>query len=103
MVFAVVFFLNAAANFVLGIALGGILGPTEFGRFATVALGATTLGVALFDWLRLSSMRFYPASTSRAVVSASLEASYLAMIVAAVCCCSERPMASVRRWLRSRR
>ncbi len=84
MVFALVFFLNAAANFGLGIALGAILGPTEFGRFATVALGATTLGVALFDWLRLSSMRFYAASEGRAVVSSSLEASYLAMIVAAV-------------------
>jgi hypothetical protein len=59
MVYAVVFFLNAAANFALGVTLGALLGPAEFGRYATVALGASILAMTFFDWLRLSSIRFF--------------------------------------------
>jgi hypothetical protein len=73
MIFAVVFFLNAAANFVLGIVLGALLGPAEFGHYATVALGASTRAIASFDRLRLSSIRFY-VGADREVTAASLEA-----------------------------
>ncbi len=83
MVFAIVFFVNAVANFVLGIALSALLGPAEFGRFATVALAAMTLGLALFDWLRLSSIRFSGADEEREATAASLDAGYIAMIAAA--------------------
>ena len=55
MLFAVVFFLNSAANFALGIVLSALLGPAEFGRYATVALAAITLAGAAFDWLRYST------------------------------------------------
>ena len=82
MIFVVVFFLNAAANFALGVLLSALLGPTEFGRFATVTLGATTLAMALFDWLRLSCVRFSAFDEGRKATAASLEASYLAMIAA---------------------
>ena len=84
MVFAIVFLLNAVANFVLGITLSALLGPAEFGRYATVALDAMTLGMALFDWLRLSSIRFSGADENREATAASLDASYIAMIVVAV-------------------
>ncbi len=80
MVFAFVFFLNAAANFALGVVLGALLGPAEFGRYATVALAATTLGGAMFDWLRLSSLRFSGDSEARVGVAASLDAGYLLMM-----------------------
>ncbi len=84
MLYAVVFFLNTAANFALGVAISALLGPAEFGRYATVALGASILAMGFFDWLRLSSIRFSAAGERREVTAASLEASYIAMIVAAV-------------------
>jgi hypothetical protein len=84
MVCAVVFFLNAAANFALGVTLGALLGPAEFGRYASVALGASILAMTFFDWLRLSSIRFSAAGERREITAASLEASYIAMIVVAV-------------------
>ncbi|THD43103.1 MAG: hypothetical protein E7774_13720 [Bradyrhizobium sp.] len=80
MLFAAVFFLNSAANFVLGIALSALLGPAEFGRYATVALAANTLAGALFDWLRHSNLRFAGDNDERVSVAASLEASYLGAI-----------------------
>lgn len=80
MLFALFFFINAAANFALGVALSALLGPAEFGRYATVFLGATTLATALFDWLRLSSIRFSVTEDRRVPVASSLDAAYLAMI-----------------------
>ena len=80
MVFAVVFFLNVTANFVFGVVMSALLGPAEFGRYATVALAAVTLGGALFDWLRFSSLRFSGDSEGRRRVAASLDAGYLLMV-----------------------
>ena len=80
MLFAVVFFLNSAANFALGIVLSALLGPAEFGRYATVALAAITLAGAAFDWLRYSTLRFAGEPGERAGVAASLEASYLGVM-----------------------
>jgi O-antigen/teichoic acid export membrane protein len=80
MVFAIVFLLNAVANFLLGIILSALLGPAEFGRYATVALGAATLATTSFDWLRLSSIRFSASYENREATSASLDAGYIAMI-----------------------
>lgn len=83
MLFAVVFFFNAAANFALGVALSALMGPAEFGRYSTVFLGATTLGAALFDWLRLSSIRFSTGEERRVSVASSLDAAWLTMIALA--------------------
>ena len=58
MLIAAAFLLNSAGNFVLGVALSAILGPAEFGRYATVALAALTLAGSTFDWLRFSTIRF---------------------------------------------
>lgn len=84
MLFALFFFLNAAANFALGVALSALLGPAEFGRYATAFLGATTLATALFDWLRLSSIRFSAADERRVPVASSLDAAWLTMIAFAL-------------------
>ncbi len=84
MVFVIVFLLNAAANFALGLALSAILGPTQYGRFATIALAATVMALSLFDWLRLASLRFSGAREHRETTQASLDASYIAMIVLAI-------------------
>jgi O-antigen/teichoic acid export membrane protein len=80
MVFAVVFFLNSAANFVFGVVLGAWLGPAEFGRYATVALAATTLGGALFAWLKLSSLRFSGDADGRREIAASLDLGFIVMM-----------------------
>jgi len=80
MFIAVIFFLNVTANFIFGVVVSALLGPAEFGRYATVALAAVTLGGALFDWLRFSSIRFSGDSEERHRVAASLDAGYLAMM-----------------------
>ncbi|MGA2494700.1 MAG: hypothetical protein ABSF67_17435 [Roseiarcus sp.] len=77
MVFAVAFFLNSAANFAFGIVLSALLGPAEFGRYATVALAANTLAGAAFDWLSRSSLRFSGDDQGRGRIAASLDAGYL--------------------------
>ena len=69
--FAVVFFVNSAANFAIGLTLSALLGPAEFGRYATAMLAAMTLATALFDWLRLSSQRFSGDVEGRARIAAS--------------------------------
>src|ERR1700677_255955 len=80
MFIAVAFFLNVTANFVFSVAMSAVLGPAEFGRYATVALAAVTLGGAMFDWLRFSSLRFGGDSEGRKQVAASLDAGYLSMM-----------------------
>ncbi len=80
MIFTLAFFLNIAANFVFGIAIGAILGVAEFGRFATVSLAAITLGVALFDWLRYAALRFWSDESRRLQTAASLDLAYLAVM-----------------------
>ena len=79
MLFAVSFFVNAVANFALGLALSAILGPAEFGRYATAQLAALTLAVGMLDWLRLSTLRFSGDDANRVVIASSLEAGYLAL------------------------
>lgn len=59
MLISLTFFLNAAINFILGLAVAKVLGPEEFGRFAVASTVSTTLGIILFDWLRLSATQFY--------------------------------------------
>ncbi len=78
MIFATVFFLNSAANFAFGIALSALLGPAEFGRYATVALAAGILSAGVFEWLRQSSIRFSGQIEDRARIAATLDAGYLA-------------------------
>ena len=81
MLFATVFYFNSLGNFVLGVALSALLGPAEFGRYATVALAAITLATAVLDWLRFSALRFSGEARGRIRIASSLEAAYLGVIV----------------------
>jgi hypothetical protein len=71
MIFAIVLFVNSAANFVFGVVLSALLGPAEFGRYATVAPAALTLAAAAFDWLRYSSLRSSGDDEGRARIASS--------------------------------
>jgi O-antigen/teichoic acid export membrane protein len=82
MLIAAAFLINSAGNFVLGVLLSAILGPAEFGRYATVALAGLTLAGAVFDWLRLSTIRFAGDAQRQASFAASLEAANLAITLA---------------------
>ena len=82
MLIAAAFLFNSAGNFVLGVALSAILGPAEFGRYATVALAGLTLAGGVFDWLRLSTIRFAGDAERAPAFTASLEAAYLAVALA---------------------
>ncbi len=86
MLIAAAFLLNSAGNFVLGVALSAILGPAEFGRYATVALAALTLAGSTFDWLRFSTIRFSGDPSRQASFAASLEAAYLAVALGLYAC-----------------
>ena len=76
MIFALAYLGNAAANFIFGLVVSAALGPAEFGRYATAALAATVLAALAFDWLRLSTNRFWLSQPDPARVSAGLEAGY---------------------------
>jgi O-antigen/teichoic acid export membrane protein len=91
MIFALTFFLNAAANFAFGLGLSAILGPAEFGRYSTVQLASITLAGGMLDWLRLSSLRFSGDREARVAVGSSLEAGYFGLALlayAAVALCA---------------
>lgn len=96
MIFAVVSVLNSAANFAIGLTLSALLGPAEFGRYATLMLAAVTLATALFDWLRLSSQRFSGDIEGRAHIAASLDVAFLAMMALAVVVVAAAALAGFR-------
>lgn len=59
MMLVAIFFLNAALSFALSLALASLLGPEGFGRFAIGLSVTLVVNTALFEWLRLSTTRFY--------------------------------------------
>ncbi len=63
MIVLLAFFLNACANFVIGLLIAKFLGPAEYGRFALAFAIAVVVQTALYDWLRLSATRFYSRRT----------------------------------------
>lgn len=71
------FIVNAGLNLVVGLAVAAVLGPAEYGRFAVASMAAIVAGTALFEWLRLSTTRFWAGGD--AGLRASLEAGYLLM------------------------
>lgn len=75
------FFANACVNFVIGLLIAKFLGPEEYGRFALAFAIATVVQTALYDWLRLSTTRFYSGRTRDAApfVRATLAACFLAV------------------------
>jgi O-antigen/teichoic acid export membrane protein len=59
MTIVLAFLVNAALNFALGLLVAKFLGPDEFGRYAVAMAVAVVLNTACFEWLRLSTTRFY--------------------------------------------
>lgn len=53
------FLFNAGANFAIGLAVAYILGAEQFGVFALAAAAGALLQTLFFEWLRLSTNRFY--------------------------------------------
>ncbi|WP_342359182.1 lipopolysaccharide biosynthesis protein [Terrarubrum flagellatum] len=53
------FIVNSFLNFVLGLALAKFLGPDDFGRYAIAMAFAVLVNSVMFDWIRLSTARFY--------------------------------------------
>lgn len=51
----------ALVAFVSVIVFARILGPQEYGPYSLLIVAATTGNIVLFQWLRLSLLRFYPA------------------------------------------
>ncbi len=81
MTIVLTFIFNAGLNLVVGLAVAGVLGPVEYGRFAVASMLAIVLGTALFEWLRLSATRYIAEPGSRHTRVASLEAGYVAIAV----------------------
>lgn len=72
------FLLNTLFNFILGLLVAYFLGPAEFGRFAlALAIGALAQSL-IFDWIRLSALRFFSgaAHLSRPELAPTLDISF---------------------------
>ncbi len=84
------FFVNTLCNFAIGLLVAKFLGPEEFGRFALALAIGVVLQTAVFDWIRLSSIRFYSARSRaerpelRATLDLTFGAIAAAVAVAAV-------------------
>ena len=57
------FVVNALFNFVIGLVVAKFLGPEEYGRFALALALGLVIQTAVFDWIRLSAIRFYSERT----------------------------------------
>jgi len=68
--------LNAIFNLAIGLLVARFLGPAEFGRFALALAFAAVAQLLVFDWLRLSALRFAPASESSGGAAASLNLAF---------------------------
>lgn len=55
----ITFLLNAGLNFGVGLAVAAVLGPADYGRYAVGASAGALIATGVFDWLRLSTTRFY--------------------------------------------
>lgn len=86
MLFTATFLLHAGMNFVLGIAVAGLLGPAEFGRYAIGAAVAVLVNAVFFYWLGFSASRWYSQETrtSRPEIRATLDRS-LASLATLAC------------------
>lgn len=77
------FLLNTVFNFILGLLVAYFLGPEEFGRFAlALALGAMAQSL-IFDWIRLSALRFFSgvAHLKRPSLAPTLDLSFAILAV----------------------
>ena len=83
MIVLAAFFVNALTNFAIGLMVAKFLGPDEYGRFAlAVALGLVVQAF-VFDWIRLSAVRFYSNKTreEEPQVRATLDVAFAALAI----------------------
>ncbi len=59
MTFVAIFLVNAALSFALSLVVAHLVGPDAFGRYAVALSVSVVINTALFEWLRLSTTRFY--------------------------------------------
>jgi O-antigen/teichoic acid export membrane protein len=59
MIFVAIFLLNAALSFALSLVVAHLVGPESFGRYAVALSISVVINTTLFEWLRLSTTRFY--------------------------------------------
>lgn len=78
----VTFLLNAGLNFAVGLVIASLLGPTSYGHYAVWASTGALLATGLFDWLRLSTARFYGDAQQQAApaLRPTLDATYSVFI-----------------------
>ena len=78
----VTFLLNAGLNFAVGLVIASLLGPTSYGHYAVWASTGALLATGLFDWLRLSTARFYGDAQQQAApaLRPTLDATYAVFI-----------------------
>ena len=76
-----IFLVNAALSFALSLLLASILGPAGFGQYAVGLSVTLVVNTALFEWMRLSTTRFYSERVrlEEPAVRATLDAGYWAM------------------------
>ena len=80
MMLVVVFLINASLSFALSLLLAFLIGPDGFGRYAIGLAVTLVVNTALFEWLRLSTTRFYSERTRAEAPSVrrTLDLAYLA-------------------------
>ena len=61
----IAFFVNTLFNFAIGLLVAKFLGPDQFGRFALALAVGVLIQTALFDWIRLTAVRFYSERSRR--------------------------------------
>lgn len=74
----VAFLINTLFNFAIGLLVARFLGPEEFGRFALALAVGLLVQNAAFDWIRLTTSRFYSERmrTARPELRATLDVTF---------------------------
>ncbi|TDR87147.1 lipopolysaccharide biosynthesis protein [Enterovirga rhinocerotis] len=78
MTLVAIFLVNAGLAFALSLVLASLLGPDAFGRYAIAVSITLVIYTGLFEWLRLSTARFYSRKTQTAArgVRSTLDLAY---------------------------
>lgn len=78
------FLLNTIFNFMLGLLVAYALGPDEFGRFALALAVGVIAQTLVFDWIRLSALRFLSAGAhaNRPEIEPTLDLAFAILAIA---------------------
>lgn len=87
MLLVAAFLLSAVLSFALSLTIAALVGPGPFGRYGIAVSLALVLTTALFEWLRLSTTRFYSERTrvGDPAIRSTLDLLYLAVALALAC------------------